>query len=133
VVAAELLEKRHEVVRAIDHLHDVHERAEQPAALHLHVDREQVTGLGGAAEQHAVEVPAQLLGVWLHDSEGPADDLDYPRLGAAGLSDRREVGREQLFSGHRSVHPFGDGGVTPGQARFIRVARCNLHVTPRYR
>ena len=44
VVAAELLEERHELVGLVDHLHDVHERAQQAAALHLHVDREQARG-----------------------------------------------------------------------------------------
>jgi hypothetical protein len=46
VVAAELLEERHELVRAVHHLHHVHQRAQQAAALHLHVHREQVAGLG---------------------------------------------------------------------------------------
>ena len=61
VVAAELLEERHELVRAVHHLHDVHQRAQQAAALHLHVHREQVAGLGSVAEQRRVEVPRDLL------------------------------------------------------------------------
>ncbi len=63
VVAAELLEERHEVVGLVDHLHDVHQRPEQAAALHLHVHREQVARLGGELEERAVEVPAERVGL----------------------------------------------------------------------
>ena len=64
VVAAQLLEERDEVLGLVHHLHDVHERPQQPAALHLHVHREELARLRRAcAEQRGVEVPAEVLGL----------------------------------------------------------------------
>ena len=47
VVAAELLQEGDELVGLVHHLDDVHERPQQPAALHFHVHREEVAGRGG--------------------------------------------------------------------------------------
>ena len=100
VVPAELLEERHELVRAVHHLHDVHQRAQQAAALHLHVHREQLAGLGREAEQRRVEVPGDLVGAGGDDREAGPDEGDgVVRLrlpGALGL------GREELLRGHRA-------------------------------
>ena len=63
VVAAELLQEGHELVGLVHHLHDVHERAQQPAALHLHVHREEVARRGGDAEERGVEMPPEGLGL----------------------------------------------------------------------
>ena len=63
VVATELLQERDELVGLVHHLHDVHERAQQPAALHFHVHGEEVARRGGDAEERAVEMPSEGLGV----------------------------------------------------------------------
>jgi len=78
VVAAQLFEERDQVLWLVHHLHDVHEGPQQAAALHLHVDREQVARLGRAAEKDGVEVSAELVGTWLDECEAGPDDLDHP-------------------------------------------------------
>ena len=67
VVATELLQERDELVGLVHHLHDVHERAQQPAALHFHVHREEVARRGGDAEERAVEMPSEGLGLRGHE------------------------------------------------------------------
>ena len=121
VVAAELLEERHELVRAVHHLHDVHQRAQQAAALHLHVHREQVAGRGSLAEQRRVEVPRDLLRAGGDDREAGADERDGDRPAwPAGAP--RGPAREQLLRGHRASAPVLAGAVRADPGR-----RCNRH------
>ncbi len=79
VVTAELPHERQEVLPLVDHPDDVHERPEQAAALHLHVDREQVAGGGCRREQGGVEVAGQLRRLLL--------DLGPARLITATIAD----------------------------------------------
>jgi hypothetical protein len=62
VVAAQLAEEGDQLVGPVDHLHHVHERAQQPASLGRHGGREQIAAIGGDHEQRAVEVLRQFVG-----------------------------------------------------------------------
>jgi hypothetical protein len=101
VVAPELLQERHQVVGLVDHLDDVDQRPQQAAALHLHVDREQVARLRRPTEQRGVEVPAECLGMRFDQREAGADDLHRPGRLGPGPTDRGEIGGEELLGGHR--------------------------------
>ena len=120
VVAAELLEERDQLVGPVHHLHHVHERPQQPAALHLHVDGEQVARLGRPAEQRRVEVPRQLLGLRGHQGEARPDQrhhvVDLRRRRGRGDPRGALVG-EHLVRGHR-VAARGRGARSRG-TRFV--------------
>jgi hypothetical protein len=100
VVAAELLQEGLEHVGLVDHLHDVHERAHEAAALHLHVDGEQVPALGRDPEEGGVEEPPHLFGMIFHLGPAVPDELGPALLLTPRRTDAGQVSGEQLFSGH---------------------------------
>ena len=76
VVAAQGAQVFVEPLRVVERLHGRDDRAEQPGALHVHVDREKVSQVRVGQEDACVEVAGDLVLLLL--DEGPAF-LQQPR------------------------------------------------------